>query len=99
MAQLKKNCYFVTELKQKASDGEYVSNVYHYDDIEADGNTPALSAEDQAKEKYYEVLGTYWNDDTYDYIAVNIIRVMDNVCIMGSYKDTRIDPEPEPEEP
>lgn len=91
MAQYKEESYIVVFAAEVAATGEWTQEVYPFT------NTSEGTADDLSAEKYFDLLHTYWNDTTYDYIAVNRIRVLDNVCVEAKFKDSRLDPEPEVE--
>lgn len=91
MAQIKEDVYFVVEAKENASTGVFTHNVFDFKNTE---NATALS---QAQKKYFDLLSEDWNNDTYDYLAVDIIRMSDNVCVKADYRDSREEPTPEEE--
>lgn len=87
MAQVKEDVYSVVLVTEDSETGEFGHNVFMFK------NTSLATAVDQAYQKYFELLSIYWNNSAYDYVAVDLIRVMDNVCIKADYKDSRLEPE------
>lgn len=88
MAQIKKDVYFVVEAKENAETGVITHDVFDFTDTES---ADALSL---AQKKYFDLLSADWDNDTYDYLAVDIIRMADNVCVKADYRDSREEPIP-----
>lgn len=74
--------YTVNSIRIKAEDGSFVTTTQNQ---EADST---VSPKDWAYQKFFSILGTNWNDSTYSYLGVYIIR-SDGVVIESKVRDSR----------